>query len=125
MKHMSLDDSVDNLEDARPFNAVPTVVPPPDLYRFLPRWFAETALEHGPIYRRHIEPEFRERLGEWLVYMVGPEANRYVMQGNREAFSHDRGWTPNLEPLMERGLLNTDDPEHAWQRKMMNPAFAI
>ena len=57
--------------------------------------------------------------------MVGPAANRFAMQTHREHFSHDLGWTPNLQPIMERGLLNTDDPKHAWQRKLMNPAFAV
>jgi cytochrome P450 len=47
------------------------------------------------------------------------------MRSHRDHFSHDLGWTPTLGGIFEKGLLNTDDPEHARQRKLMNPAFVI
>ena len=54
----------------------------------------------------------------------GPEANRFVLHTHRDHFSHDLGWSPTIGGMFEKGLLNTDDPEHARDRKMMNPAFA-
>jgi cytochrome P450 len=83
---------------------------------------AQFATDHGPIFKRSIvEGPYA---GIEMVYMVGPEANRFVMHTHREHFSHDRGWTPIIGETMGRGLLNMDDPEHARHRKMWNPAFA-
>lgn len=72
--------------------------------------------EFGPIYRRD---------SQWgtFVFMVGPEANRYVLHTGREHFSHDKGWTPIVGDMLGRGLLNMDDPDHAVHRRMWNPAF--
>ncbi|MFL5800997.1 MAG: cytochrome P450 [Roseiflexaceae bacterium] len=81
---------------------------------------ARMALEHGPIYKWVIDagPD----AGEY-VFMVGPEANRFVMHTGREHFSHDLGWTPIIGDSLGKGLLNMDDPEHARHRKLWNPAF--
>ena len=81
---------------------------------------ARMALEHGSIYKWVIDsgPD----AGEY-IFMVGPEANRFVMHTGREHFSHDLGWTPIMGDSLGKGLLNMDDPEHARHRKMWNPAF--
>jgi cytochrome P450 len=81
---------------------------------------ARMALEHGPIYKWVIDsgPD----VGEY-IFMVGPEANRFVLHSGREHFSHDLGWTPIIGDSLGKGLLNMDDPEHARHRKMWNPAF--
>jgi len=105
--------------------AIPTIELPEDYFLRLPSFMAQTARELGPVFKRRLPREMGLMRGEWLVYMVGPEANRYVLQSHRERFSHDQGWTPILTGLFEQGLLNTDDPEHARQRKLMNPAFAV
>lgn len=76
----------------------------------------EWAREHGPIYRRHSE------YGDF-IFMVGPEANRFVFHTGRQHFSHDQGWTPIIGETLGHGLLNMDDPEHAVHRRMWNPAF--
>lgn len=81
---------------------------------------ARVAQELGPIYKWVI-PQGGDR-GEYL-FMVGPEANRFVLHTGRRHFSHDRGWTPIIGEMFGRGLLNMDDPEHARHRKMWNPAF--
>jgi cytochrome P450 len=81
---------------------------------------AHMALEHGPIYKWSIDAGMDA--GEY-VFMVGPEANRFVLHTGREHFSHDLGWTPIIGDSLGKGLLNMDDPEHASHRKMWNPAF--
>jgi len=86
-----------------------------------PAILARFAAEHGPIFRRTV-PE--DMYGSQLIYMVGPEANRFVMHTRRQHFSHDQGWTPLIGEDFGRGLLNMDDPEHAVQRKLWNPAFS-
>lgn len=88
----------------------------------LPQLLAQLAQEHGPVFKWAI-PEDSPLAGQERVFLVGPEANRFVMHTHREAFSHDRGWTPVLGEMFGRGLLNMDDPDHARHRKMWNPAF--
>jgi cytochrome P450 len=87
-------------------------------------WFPEAqvraALEHGPIYKWIVEGGYDP--GEY-VYMVGPEANRFVLHTGREHFSHDLGWTPIIGRDFGKGLLNMDPPEHTRHRRMWNPAF--
>lgn len=82
---------------------------------------ARMAQEHGPIFKWTIS-EGLYRAQDY-VFMVGPEANRFVLHTHREHFSHDRGWTPIIGEALGKGLLNMDDPEHARHRKMWNPAF--
>jgi retinoid hydroxylase len=85
-----------------------------------PSLLAQVATEHGPIFKWAIDsgPD----RGEY-VFMVGPEANRFVLHTGREHFSHDLGWTPIVGETIGKGLLNMDGPEHARHRKMWNPAF--
>ncbi len=85
---------------------------------------ADAAQRLGPIFRAKVGEQSQEAFGEWVVFMVGPDANRLLMHSHRDHFSHDLGWSPTLGGMFEKGLLNTDDPEHARQRKLMNPAFA-
>jgi cytochrome P450 len=89
------------------------------------RWtvaLAQQAREHGPLLRWSIP--FGPGAGLETYFMIGPEANQLVFHTSRDAFSHDKGWTPVIGDLMGKGLLNMDDPEHARHRKMWNPAFA-
>ena len=90
----------------------------PDDYPFrVGPFLAQCYAQHGPIFSADW-PEYR------VIYLVGPEANRFLLLSHRELFSHDLGWTPMIGHMMGRGLLNMDGPEHDSQRKMMNPAFA-
>lgn len=81
----------------------------------LPELLARAAQQHGPILRRATGRDF--------VFMVGPEANRFVLHTHRQHFSHDEGWTPIIGEDLGKGLLNMDDPLHAVHRKLWNPAF--
>ncbi len=81
------------------------------------RKLAEAAERLGPVLRWSIPGE-----GDYL-FLVGAEANRFVLHTGREHFSHDKGWTPVLGAMFGQGLLNMDDPLHARHRKMWNPAF--
>ncbi|HWQ12972.1 MAG TPA: cytochrome P450 [Roseiflexaceae bacterium] len=86
----------------------------------LPAKLAQAAMEHGPIFKWVIADGWDR--GEY-VFMVGPEANRFVLHSGREHFSHDKGWTPIIGDMFGKGLLNMDDPEHARHRRLWNPAF--
>lgn len=103
---------------ARPFSAIPVVVPPADFSARKPAGLAGLARRHGPVFKIGWSPSYA------LTYLVGPEANRFVLQTRRDAFSHELGWTPQIGAIFGKGLLNMDDPEHAAHRRLMNPAFA-
>ena len=82
---------------------------------------AKMAQEHGPIFK---STEYRDGVPvRDYVFMVGPEANRFVLHTHREHFSHNLGWTPIVGEDLGHGLLNMDGAEHARHRKMWNPAF--
>jgi cytochrome P450 len=81
----------------------------------------EMAVEHGPLFRWVSNSPEEE--GQMRLSMVGPEANRFVMNTHRQHFSHEIGWSPLINDAFGRGLLTMDDPEHAVHRKMWNPAF--
>lgn len=110
---------------AKPFDEMPVITRFDDYPFTMPTLLAQEAQKHGPIFRAEVGPQAQDAFGQRIVFMVGPEANRFVMHSHRDHFSHDLGWTPTLGGIFEKGLLNTDDPEHARQRKLMNPAFVI
>jgi cytochrome P450 len=60
-----------------------------------------------------------------VVFLLGPEANRVVLQTRRSAFSHRGGWDWAFgRSSAPPHLLTMDDPEHAWHRRLLHPAFA-
>jgi len=84
-------------------------------------YLAGLAEANGPIFA--FVPAGGPHRGEQVVYMIGPEANRFVFLTGREHFSHDLGWTPVVGVTLGHGLLNMDPPEHTRHRALMNPAF--
>lgn len=103
---------------ARPFSAIPVATIPADYQTRKPAALARLARAHGPVFKLSWGP------ASPVTYLVGPEANKFVLQTRRDAFSHDLGWTPQIGELLGKGLLNMDDPEHAAHRRLMNPAFS-
>lgn len=100
----------------RPFQDMPQITIPDDYHFRLGQFLAEMYESHGPIFR-----------SQRVVYMVGPEANKFVLLTNREKFSHHIGWgqAVGIVDMFGDGLLTMDGPEHDAHRKLMNPAFAI
>ncbi len=102
------------------FEEIPVVTLPQGYERVLPSWVAAQALALGPIFRvSYPWADFAP------VYLVGPEANRFVLHTGRDHFSHEAGWTPIIGATLGRGVLNMDGAEHDRDRKMMNPGFTI
>jgi cytochrome P450 len=87
----------------------------------LPEKMAREAEELGPLIRWPLQSG--PGAGGEIVFLMGAEANKLVFHTQREAFSHDVGWTPIIGDLMGTGLLNQDNPAWARSRKMWNPAF--
>ena len=82
---------------------------------------ANQAEQLGPIFRWQVMAG--PATGNEVVYLVGAEANRLIFNTQRDAFSHDLGWTPLIGDLMGTGLLNQDGADWSRSRKLWNPAF--
>jgi cytochrome P450 len=76
--------------------------------------------------------EFYERFGPIFtikifhhnaVFMLGPEANHYVLVSHAKNFLWRTGHMRDLIPLLGDGLLTIDGPVHRMHRKLMLPAF--
>jgi cytochrome P450 len=113
-------DHINTVEQVRPFETLPYVTLPDDYQRRLGTLLAQAYQQHGPIFRSTY-------FGQEIVYMIGPEANRFVLVSNREKFSNHIGWSTifSVSDMFGRGILSMDGPEHDQQRKVMNPAFTV
>jgi cytochrome P450 len=72
--------------------------------------------KYGPIFKTHI-------LGKPTVIMVGPEANRFILQSHFDHFSWEQGWPKTFHELLGRSLFLQDGEEHKRNRKLLMPAF--
>ena len=93
----------------------------PEDYPFVMPWYlAQVAMEHGPIFRidwtRTNWPQMRN-----AVCMIGPEANKAFYHTNERNLSHEKGWVAIIQSLVGKGLLNMDQPEHLYYRRIINP----
>ncbi len=71
---------------------------------------------HGPIFKSH--------LGTPHVFMIGPEANRLVLDTHREHFSWAQGWPKYVRLLWGDKTLNMKDGEdYLAMRQLLAPAF--
>ncbi|HEU5344625.1 MAG TPA: hypothetical protein VFU60_09790, partial [Ktedonobacterales bacterium] len=91
--------------DVKPFERIPVIDLPEDYPTRTGAFLAEMYRAHGPIFRRR---EF----GVDVVYLVGPEANRFVLLSDRLKFSHHQGWGQlfGAERMFGDGLLTMDGP---------------
>ncbi len=109
------------MDNIRPFEQIPFVAPTDEMAYHPAQVTLERYRRHGPIFRTKTID------GIDLVYLVGPEANRFVLASNRLKFSHRMGWG-QLFGVIETygdGVLTMDGAIHDQHRHVMNPAFAI
>jgi cytochrome P450 len=72
--------------------------------------------EHGPIFAIRIFHAIH-------VFMLGPEANRFILVTDRDKFRWRDGSLGDLIPLIGDGLLTTDGTYHDRAREIMVPVF--
>jgi cytochrome P450 len=72
--------------------------------------------EYGPIFSMRI-------FHGVLVFMLGPEANHFILVSNRDKFRWRDGSLGDLIPLIGDGLLTTDGEFHDRAREIMVPVF--
>jgi cytochrome P450 len=103
-----------------PYNAIPFVEWPPDYQHHLAPLLAQAYQQHGSIFRAtYLEQE--------IVFLVGPEANRFVLVSNSHKFSNFVGWGTifTTAKVFGRSILAMDGDEHNYYRKIINQAFTI
>jgi cytochrome P450 len=100
---------------------LPFVALPEDFQTNSGPFLASAYERYGPIFRSN------SVFGGEVIYMVGPQANRFVLSSSRLKFSHHEGWGRLLGviDMFGDGLLTMDGAEHDQHRRMMNPAFTI
>jgi cytochrome P450 len=76
----------------------------------------ESYQRYGPVFTLRI---FHHN----AVFMLGPEANHYMLVANAKNFLWREGHFRDLIPLMGDGLLTIDGAFHRTHRKLMLPAF--
>ena len=72
--------------------------------------------EHGPIFAIRIFHAIH-------VFMLGPEANRFILVTDRDKFRWRDGSLGDLIPLIGDGLLTTDGEYHDRARRAMLPGL--
>jgi cytochrome P450 len=72
--------------------------------------------EHGPVFAIRIFHAIH-------VFMLGPEANRFILVTDRDKFRWRDGSFGDLIPLIGDGLLTTDGAYHDRARESMLPVF--
>ena len=108
------------MSQAQTQKTIPLVTLPEDYPLRTGPFLAEMYEKHGPIFRASV-------YGGEIIYLVGPEANRFVLVSNRQKFSHHEGWGRlfGVVDMFGDGLLTMDGKEHDQHRRMMNPAFSV
>lgn len=74
-------------------------------------------------YQRYGPISWTSAFGLRMVYMMGPEANQFVMLNRGELFSNHDGWDYFIGKFFHRGIMLLDFDEHKWHRKIMQQAF--
>ena len=103
----------------RTISDLPPVTLPNDYHTAPGRFLASMYEAHGPIFRATTLG------GSDILYLVGPEANRFVLSTHRLQFSHRDGWnrTEGAADILGEGLLFMDGDTHTDHRRILNPAF--
>src|SRR5579863_1357761 len=94
---------------ATAYEDIPYVTLPSNYSTHLGSFQVSMYEQYGPIFRTAY-------LGNDLVFLVGPEANRFVLLSNRLKFSHHEGWGKlfGVLDVYGNGLLTMDGAEHSW-----------
>jgi retinoid hydroxylase len=72
--------------------------------------------KYGKIFKSNI-------LGRPTVFLIGLEANKFILSTHLDYFSLREGFPKNFRELLGRSLAFQDKEEHQYNRRLMMPAF--
>lgn len=81
-----------------------------------PNFSQKRQQKYGSIFKSRI-------LGRPTVFMIGPEANQFILSSHFDHFSWRDGWPPNFKELLGNSLFVQEGEEHRKNRKLLAPAF--
>jgi cytochrome P450 len=76
--------------------------------------FTQMQARYGNAFAFHVR-------GRHFTMFIGPDANQYLLATRAAAFT--QGASVRLGPVLGKGLLTSEDPLHATQRRLIQPAF--
>jgi len=77
---------------------------------------AKKEAKYGSIFKTNI-------IGKPTVFMIGAEANRFILQTHFDHFSWREGWPENFRTLLGESLFLQDGEIHKKNRRLLMPAF--
>lgn len=75
------------------------------------------------LYEQHGEVAKIDAFGTQCHFLLGPDANQWVLQNSGKLFENAR-WNYFIGPFFKRGLMLLDFEEHRLHRRIMNAAFS-
>jgi cytochrome P450 len=90
-----------------------------DTFKFLQdpiALFTEKQKLHGDVFKIRL-------FGEIVVFMLGAEANRFLLIEQAKYFSNKEGWKFSIGELFQNGLMLKDGDEHKYHRSILQSAF--
>ncbi|MCA9915254.1 MAG: cytochrome P450, partial [Anaerolineae bacterium] len=79
-------------------------------------YLQEQYAKYGPIFKTRT-------LGRDIAVFLGPEANRFLLQGGSKYFSWRDGWPGTFKELLGESLFVQDGEDHRIKRRLIMPAF--
>lgn len=107
---------------SRVYRPIPTDMGPP-VIGYL-RELMRDPMEFATLLERRNGPVIRTQvLGQTAIVLLGPEANQFVLQDREGNFSSHGGWDYYIGKVFPGAIMSMDDPEHRFQRRIMQQAF--
>ncbi|MCU0443552.1 MAG: cytochrome P450 [Microscillaceae bacterium] len=78
--------------------------------------FAQKQKQYGDIFKVRL-------FGENVVFMLGAEANRFLLIEQAKHLSNEEGWQFSIGELFRNGLMLKDGEEHKYHRSILQSAF--
>lgn len=79
-------------------------------------WLNQQYAKHGPVFKQN------NPIGE-IVFLLGPEANEFVLKNASKIFSNFLAWDVTFKGLFDNNLLERDFADHKQKRRILQAAF--
>ena len=108
-------ESIKSAEEIPGTDGLPFLGDAIDLFTLKELYYWNCFQRYGNIFKAKI-------LGMHVAFLVGPDANQFVLKDCVDRFSSEIGYS-FLEPILGGGILLQDGDKHQATRRLMSPAF--